>query len=272
MNIQLKNIYIVSAIAFLLFFTFSSASAQTGKLYHGEFPGSNKYNSDFDGSSIETISNLGAGSLDIEVDKDEGFVYWASFTSNQLNRSRLDGSDAIVLHTTTGSPFGLDIDPVGGRIFAAHWNGDNIRCGNLDGSGALTTIVNTPQNATDVEYDEVSGFLYYGVINSGIWRVQMGAGCSIVGSETLLIADIGRPYGIALDNALNSLWWTNSTQDRISFANLNGGAVNLNFCNTGNFLTGLAYLDGTLYFSDFGADNSFSTPVNSCSPTALGTN
>jgi len=251
----------------------SAAEAQTGKLYHTEYPGNRVFSTDLDGSNLSTLTANGNGLLDIEIDQEQGFIYWSAFTTNQIWRSNLDGSQADVLHNTTGSPFGIAIDPAADRMFVAHWTGSTIRCGLLStGNFGLTTIINTPSLATDVEYDPNTRYLYYGVIGSGVWRVQMDStGCGLADTPTLLVPNGGRVYGIALDTAGNRMWWTNPINDTISTADLSGGNVDLEFCdNQGVWLTGIDYRDDTLYFSDFNLDDSFSTPTSSCSPVSLG--
>ena len=249
-----------------------AASAQTAKLFHGEYPGNRTFMTDLDGSNRRTLtSGTSSGILDIEVDKAGGHLYWTGFTSNGLYRSRLDGSGAALLYNFIGNPFGLALDRANQRLFAGGWTSGLLQCGSMNGGGILTTLVNAGTQITDVEYNPSTGFLYYGVVGSGIWRVQMGTGCAIVGSATRIVADSGRPYGIALDNASNKIWWTNFSLSRISRANLDGSSANLNFCSGLEQPTGISFLNNTLYYSDYGADRSFSTPASSCSPTQINT-
>ena len=254
--------------------------AQTPKLYHGEYPGNRTFNSELDGTNLQAISNSGTGHLDVEVDKANGFVYWSAFNSNQIWRSRLDGSSSVVLHNTTGNPFGIDIDVAGNRVFAGHWSSDNIRCGNLDGSGAFNVLLNAANNVTDVEFDATNSFLYYNVGNGGgnqrgVWRVQIGAGCTTVGAPTRIVNDNGRPYGITLDVPNNLVYWTNAQFARVSRTSLTGAGTITNFCSggapAGNWLAGIDLLNGTLYWNGYGSDRTYSSPAAACAVTTLNT-
>ena len=246
------------------------AAAQTAKLYHAEYPGNRTFNSNLNASNLQTLSTLGIGKIDVEVDTSQGYVYWTGFTSQGIYRSRLDGSAPTTLYNLNFSPFGLDIDREKSRLFIGGWSNRQLQCGTINGSGTLSNLFTAPNLITDVEYNSADNRLYFGVFGSGIWRVQLGNGCTTVGTASRIIADGGRPYGLTLDAANNRLWWTNATENRISRANLDGSGANLNFCQTGNFLAGIAHLNGTLYYSDYGNDNTYRTPDNSCNPTPLG--
>lgn len=258
----------------------SVAYAQTEILYHGQFPGNDIFTSENDGSNLQSINTSGSGTLDVEVDLANGFIYWSVFNTNQIFRANLDGTNANVIHNTAGNPYGIAIDTVNDRIFAGHWINEDIRCGALGGNGAFNVLVNAPNNVADVEYDPVNNALFYAVAigtaaETGIYRVPLGNGCSTAGPAVRIVADVARPYGIALDIANDLLYWTNPIESRVARSSLSGAGTILNFCSGGNpagvWLTGIDLLNGELYWNSFSEDRTYRSPAAACNITTLNT-
>ena len=191
------------------------------KIYWTDDDGQMIQRSDEDGSNIETIISGQYKVRGMDIDTDNGKIYWSS--DDQLKRANLDGSNIETIYTAPYKViFDVKLDVASGKVY---WDFDNyeqlIMRANLDGSNA-ETINNTINQGAYFSIDPDSGFLYITQFGDGsIVRTNLD------GSNPVTIAD-GPDFAVgnALDTNNGKVYWTGGmSNDWIKRANIDGSDV-----------------------------------------------
>jgi DNA-binding beta-propeller fold protein YncE len=127
---------------------------------------------------------------------------------------------------TVDGPQGLTFDPASRVVYWINEGTDSIDWAKSDGSaaGTLNTSGAHPNSAYRLALDPVAGRLYWGYTGGGPARIEYamlnGTG---VGTLDITGATEGEDVsGLAVDPAAGLIYWLNSENDLISYANLNG--------------------------------------------------
>jgi len=135
-------------------------------IYYGEASGSFRIRRmDLDGTNEITIATSPRRVVRLQVDKDNGYIYWvgsSSASNGSVYRCNLDGSNLIVIIDETSQPKmanarGIAVDKANGKIYVA--TATDLLWMNLDGSG-FADIGDTGGAGDDVWIDPVAGRLY----------------------------------------------------------------------------------------------------------------
>ncbi len=92
---------------------------------------------DLDGSNVEVLVNSGLVSpVDIELDLQNGKMYWVDDLLGTVQRANLDGSNVEVLVSGQGQSPGIALDLISGKVYWTTFGFGNgtIRRANLDGT------------------------------------------------------------------------------------------------------------------------------------------
>lgn len=185
--------------------------------------------SNHDGSEVLIIANnVDCSRIDIEVDWNNGEVYWSDECQQKIERTDLDGSNRAELITAAdglGQPssFVLDlvheymywVDCLGRKIQRARLTGENIE-------DLVTEGIETPEAANGLALDVVAGKLYWTDIVVGISRANLD------GTDAeVLIADLDiplddDPYSIQLDLVNRRMYWLDVEKHILASAHLDG--------------------------------------------------
>ena len=162
--------------------------------------------------------------IGIALDAPHGKVYWTD-SANVIHRANLDGTNVenLINQPSVAELSGIVVDAARNRFYFSFVNPliDSARPGgigsaNLDGSDvqiAVSALVN-PQG---LRLDP-SGNLYWADVDR-IQRAPIG------GTAQDLVTGLNRPFGLALDVADQTVFWTDSGAGAIERAPLTGGAA-----------------------------------------------
>lgn len=165
-----------------------------------------------DGSGLATRS-LSAGTLPegVAFDGVHNKLYWVEAT---WSGARIRVTDAGLLGGTTilsglGSVRGIAVDPAAGWIFWTSSDqvvGAKISRAKLDGSQARVLYFVPGFNPRQIAVDTVHQMFYWTEFESdGIARSDYDG---TTGQFALHLPAGSRPYGVAVNEATNELWWT----------------------------------------------------------------
>ena len=140
-------------------------------------------------------------------------IYWGSSTGVRV--ANLDGSGfAKTLYGDTQT-CGVAADPVTGKIYWINEAGD-IKVAKLDGNGTITTLfAGTNANALTIDQKRI-----YWTNDSGEVRWGLKSNTDSSSSGNLLYSNETGAKGIALDQASQKLYWTNSSSGIIRVGQL----------------------------------------------------
>jgi len=194
------------------------------------------------GADISQLYDNSAGNpTGIEVDTDEGYIYWGN-TSGQILKAPVSGEGPVeTLYEEVGYVVDIAIDKTLQKIFIICTDFDNytyewVKSVNLDGSS------NTPETlyAQDLNVEETGYFTVKLVVsNSKIYWTETLAKRVMVGSvngsseaEAVVLFDAGHglngPVGLAIDQENNKIYvvdngiYSGTAESTIYSGNLNG--------------------------------------------------
>jgi DNA-binding beta-propeller fold protein YncE len=194
------------------------------------------------GADLNTTGATVKQPAGVAIDPAAGKLYWANEEGNRISFANLDGSGGGDLNTagaTVNGPTGVAIDPVAGRLYWANERGNAISFANLNGTGGadLGTAGATVSKPYGLAIDparnkifwtnakEVAAFMFeYTIAFAKLDGTGSGGTFNTTG------ATVHEADGLAIDPALNRVFWANYGAGKISFAKLDdtGGGGDLN--------------------------------------------
>jgi hypothetical protein len=164
------------------------------------------------GGSVLTLP-LGAGTLPEGVAFDDvgKQVYWveASHSGARIRRTSLDLGPGTTLLSGLGSLRGICVDAAGGHLYwtaSDQASGAFISRADLDGSNVQVLFVLPNFNPRQIALDAVNGWVYWTELEqNGIARCRLNGAD---GQWAMFLPPGSRPYGIAVREATQELYWT----------------------------------------------------------------
>ena len=180
--------------------------------------------SNLDATNIVTLQSGLGQARGIDVDLQNGYLYWADngFNRKKIQRSLLDGSQVEDLVTTgLGFPAGIALDVSGGKLYWADTSNNKIQRSNLDGTNVEDLVTNL-DNPYFVATDPIHGHVYW--TDYGTDKIQRANfdGTNVV---DLVTTGLDTTRGIALDLANNMMYWADRGTDLIQRSNLDGSNI-----------------------------------------------
>ncbi|MEO8197608.1 MAG: FG-GAP-like repeat-containing protein, partial [Thermoanaerobaculia bacterium] len=197
-----------------------------GKVYWAESGLAAIRRANLDGSAIETVvSGTGGFPFDIELDLVHQKIYWTEYVDSPgaIRRANLDGSGIEdVFFSGIYQPIGLSLDLVADKIYWAE-SAVGGRIVRLSLSGGQVEVLNSNGGFLDVAVDPEHDRLYSTVstvpFTGGVYRSRHD------GSEFNSIPPAEpSPLMLALDQAGNRLYWTDTLTNHIERMYVTGNA------------------------------------------------
>ena len=198
----------------------------------GSIPGAGVFKSNLDGSNRSlVIEEFVKG---IAIDDVNNYLYWSESIYNTIHRSNLnDLTDEIeLIDEYLVFPKGIVLDTANNEIIFINLEyGNYLYRANLDDGEDLTVLASSAiYNPKRFEVDTLNEKIYW--VNSpssfaadntaSIMRANLDA----TNIEKLVDYPVTEnPFGMALDVASNKLYWTDTGEDAIFQADLDGGNV-----------------------------------------------
>jgi hypothetical protein len=187
-----------------------------------------KANRDGSGVPVLLISSS-PGAAGIEVNYDNGKLYYATSTTNKIYEEPLSGLgvSSIVPNTDQGNnKHDFEYDWAGNRIFYTANNG-GIYVASIDGLSAPIQLVNNAQVVT-LTFDKTNQKIYYGNLTGSIGVVNAdGTG----ENNTLFTAT--SPKGITINEATGRVFWVEQSLKKIYTALIDGSEAPHQLYSTG---------------------------------------
>ncbi|HWI97336.1 MAG TPA: hypothetical protein VNS60_14850 [Solirubrobacterales bacterium] len=228
----------------------TAVDSAAGRVYWAN-SGSNTIGyANFNGSGAGLLPTSGAPMDEpggLAIDPAGGRIYWANAGNDSISYAALNGSGGGNLNTagaTVGEPYGVAIDPMEGRIYWTSFATDTISYANLNGSGGanLNTSGAPIEGPVGLAIDAATGRVYWANSRGesiGFASINGGGGNGQVNPPSAVFAPAmpAVPVGLAIDPALQTIYWADEELEQIGAANLQGSPPALP-------ATGGASLDG----------------------------
>ncbi|XP_013395341.1 low-density lipoprotein receptor-related protein 4-like [Lingula anatina] len=166
---------------------------------------------------IEGLKNT----IALDVDTQEGKVYWADIGLDKIQRSNLDGSDVEdVLTQGLKTMDGISLDTVGRKIYWTDTGRNRIEVANLDGSMRKVLFWQNIDNPRAIVVDHNTGYMFWADWGSDpvIERADMDG----ENRQVLVTDNLGWPNGLALDTENAKIYWADAKTEMLECSNLDG--------------------------------------------------
>lgn len=213
---------------------------------------------DLDGSNIEDLVTGAGRPVNIALDLPGGKMFWVDTISDQIYRANLDGT-GVESVVTLGPPspfqsegYGIAVDSADGKLYYTNEAHDNkVFRSNLDGTAIETVIAVTDGNPFALALDLSAQKVYFSHEGGPSGRIQR---VNFDGSELedLVTTGLGSLGGIALDQGLGKMIWTDSGLSNIRRADFDGTNVENLVTSDLQFPWGIAIdaLNSKMYWAD----------------------
>ena len=179
------------------------------------------YSMDYDGSNLQELYSYPLGGMDngVDVDVDNGHLYFIHGPEGSIYRMGLDGSNPTTIKTGIAHGKDLVLDLPNGHIYYSEWLGDaeGIKRINLDGTGEVTLL--SGKGVDNFAIDFVNGKIYYAENTAGYM-------CDLDGTNItqLFSFQVGE---FAIDQASQKLYLTKMAESNSSIvrSNLDGSGM-----------------------------------------------
>ncbi len=206
-NCQIANYQLTKASALSPFIYFTGVT--DGKIW--------KANRDGSGTPV-LLNAASPGAAGIEVNYDNGKIYYATSTTNTLQTESLSGLgvSTVVPNTNQGNnKHDLEYDWAGNRIFYTA-NSGGIYVASIDGLSVPIQLVSDAQVVT-LTFDKTNQKIYYGNLSGSIGVVNADG----TGENNTLFAATS-PKGITINEATGRLFWVEQSLKKIYTAMIDG--------------------------------------------------
>ncbi|XP_029438438.1 low-density lipoprotein receptor-related protein 4 isoform X2 [Rhinatrema bivittatum] len=185
----------------------------------------------------------------IDVDPQEGKVYWADSTVRKVSRANLNGSEhEDLISTGLMTTDGIAVDAIGRKLYWTDTGTNRIEVGNLDGSMRKVLVWQNLDSPRAIALYHEMGFMYWSDWGDNAKLERSG----MDGSDRLVLIsnNLGWPNGLAVDKAGSRLLWADAHTERIEAADLHGGHRRT-LVSPVQHPYGLTLLDSHIYWTDW---------------------
>ncbi|MBP3191243.1 T9SS type A sorting domain-containing protein [Natronogracilivirga saccharolytica] len=195
------------------------------------------------GLNMETLFYGFGTPTNLAIDPDGRYLYWSTF-SDYIMKAGLDGSEVQMI---AEGPYQLP-PSINTTLFNRddgflYWvsGGNNIRMNVSDTESKPDTLDNLPYLTREFAYDPHGQMMYWAGSAGNNYALLRSDATDFSGESTEILVseeNLDSPVkGVAIDLASGHLYWTETDNDRIRRANLDGS-------QTEDFLTGLEQPEG----------------------------
>ena len=206
--------------------TYLAADQTLGKLFYAiGSPTPQLWSADFNGDNRRLLATLDTANYvrGLDFDAYSQTLFWTSSNGYVAGNGKIRSADADgsnlrdVLTFTEPYPYGMAIDSAIGKMFWSNTIDRTIEQANLDGSSRHVPVTDTKVYAAEMTLDPVSQKLYWFADNDILWSNYDGTEMASIGSVTGYT-----DFGLTVDHSSGFLFWTDTREDAIFRANLDG--------------------------------------------------
>lgn len=158
----------------------------------------------------------------IDVDCQEGYIYWTDISHKAIRRVKYDGSESEIIFThEVKSPEGIAVDWISRNAYWTDSIKDTIEVMKLDGSEHKVLINENLVNPRGIALHAGRGKLFWTDWNRNEPKIETS---NMDGSERRIFIseDLGLPNMLAIDLERDDLCWTDAGLRRIECINIDG--------------------------------------------------
>ncbi|XP_046389156.1 nidogen-like isoform X2 [Ischnura elegans] len=188
--------------------------------------------------------------IGIDVDCQEGRVYWSDIIGKTIKSSKYDGSDIqTFLDIDIGTPEGLSIDWVSRNIYWTDSNKGTIEVANLDSKIRTVLVEDGLVNPRGIAVHPSKGKLFWTDWNRESPKIEWA---NLDGSqrEIFLHGSVELPNYVALDYELDELCWTDAGTKRIECMGLHS-SIRRTVASNCSYPFGLTISSANYYWTDW---------------------
>ncbi|CAG5121406.1 unnamed protein product [Candidula unifasciata] len=148
----------------------------------------------------------GSLAVGVDIDCQEGDIYWTDAAIGVIRRAKLNGSGVEVIVTGLKSPEGVAVDFVARNLFFTDSELDILQVSRLDGSNRKTLVSTDMVNPRAVVLDINRGVVFWTDWNRNRPQIEK---ISMDGSQRMVLVeqDLRLPNGLAFDTFSQTLCW-----------------------------------------------------------------
>jgi sugar lactone lactonase YvrE len=175
-------------------------------------------------------------------------IYWTDVTNNSIYSSSFQGEKEVLIGNLS-QPEGVAVDWIGRKVYYTDRSLNRIGVVTMDGQQHVVILENLSRPRAIV-VDPEKGYMFWSSDSkieradmAGEWRKKL----IMTPSSTSV-----QPIGLALDRQTQKVYWADAHQDKIVESDVHRMHGHVAFRAPGHDLYpfGLAYFNGTVYFSD----------------------
>ncbi|PVD26094.1 hypothetical protein C0Q70_13762 [Pomacea canaliculata] len=208
---------------------------------------------DFDGFGQQIVYVPGQLAVGVDVDCQDGWLYWTDAAYGRINRVYQNGSASDVLVEGLGSPEGIAIDYVSRNIFFTDSKLDTLEVSRLDGSFRKTLFNTDMVNPRAIVLDPSQGVIFWTDWNRNQPQIET-ASMDGTNRRVLVSADLGLPNGLVFDQYSHQLCWTDAGHRRLECMRSDGQGRRVVSEGTSHPFD-LTILNNILYWTDWNKKN-----------------
>ena len=166
---------------------------------------------------------------DLELDSENGLIYWISEGSGQIRKANLDdGREVTVVLSGLIRPYYLAL--ADGFVYWSYFNSGVVERASAESGADRVVVISGQQRVRDIEVFD--GVIYWCDRNSSELRSRKVNGA---GSGTLLFSGgiLDRPHGLVIDPESGTMYWTDTETQLIGSSSMDGSGSTISIVSVG---------------------------------------
>nr|CAB3263504.1 low-density lipoprotein receptor-related protein 4 [Phallusia mammillata] len=193
---------------------------------------------------------------DVDVDPQEGYIYWSDNGSREITRSSLadQSKSEVVIDSGLDMVDGIAIDHVGRFIYWTDDGRDVISVSSLDGKMRRILIDDNMGSPRAIALHYELGYMYWTDWGNSPGAKIERAGLDGTNRSVIVSNDLIWPNAVVIDQERGLVIWGDAQTERIECSDLEGGNRTILYAQASHPYS-LAILDGIIYWNDWGTRN-----------------